>query len=175
MQPDAPIGVLFVCHANMCRSPLAEGVFAHLVAQRGLEGRFAIDSAGTWAADGVEPHPHSVQIAREHGIDLRALTSASSRPIRPDDLSRFDHVLAMDRANEADIERLRRLSAFGPVEGKAARVRVLRAVLDPNARGSERDVPDPIGRGPEAYAHVYAIIADSCTALLDELAPDSDR
>jgi protein-tyrosine phosphatase len=166
----ARIGVLFVCHANMCRSPLAEGVFAHLVAERGLEARFTIDSAGTWASEGIEPHPLSVAEAEAHGIDLLRITSASSRPFRPDDLERFDHVIAMDRANEADIERLRRISAFGPVEGGSARVRLLRAVLDPKARGADRDVPDPIGRGPEAYGRVYAIIEAACAALLDELA-----
>lgn len=171
MNGGARIGVLFVCHANMCRSPLAEGVFAHLVAQRGLVDRFTIDSAGTWAADGIGPHPHSVEVAREHGIDLLTTTTASSRPIRPDDLARFDHVIAMDRANEADIERLTRISAFGAVEGKAARVRLLRAVVDPNARGLDRDVPDPIGRGPEAYARVYDIVEAACVALLDELVP----
>jgi protein-tyrosine phosphatase len=171
MSERSRIGVLFVCHANMCRSPLAEGVFAHLVAQRGLAQRFEIDSAGTWASEGIGPHPHSVQVASEHGIDLHAITTASSRPLRPGDLSRFDHVIAMDRANEADIERLRRISAFGEVEGQGARVRLLRAVLDPNARGNERDVPDPIGRGPDAYVHVYGIIEAACRALLDELAP----
>jgi protein-tyrosine phosphatase len=170
MASEDRIGVLFVCHANMCRSPLAEGVFAHLVRARGLTDRFEIDSAGTWASDGVGPHPLSVTVAREHGIDLLAVTSSSSRPFRPSDLERFDHVLAMDRANEADIDRLRRISAFGAIEGKSARVRLLRAVLDPNAKGPERDVPDPIGRGPEAYARVYEIIEAACTALLDELA-----
>jgi protein-tyrosine phosphatase len=172
MQDDARIGVLFVCHANMCRSPLAEGVFAHLVAARGLSRRFEIDSAGTWAADGVGPHPNSVEVARDHGIDLLRTTSSSSRPIRPEDLERFDHVIAMDRANEADITRLRRISAFGEVEGTTARLRLLRDVLDPKARGSDRDVPDPIGHGPDAYARVYAIIEDACRALLDELTGD---
>jgi protein-tyrosine phosphatase len=169
MTRDDRIGVLFVCHANMCRSPLAEGVFAHLVAQRGLGSRFQIDSAGTWASEGVRPHPHSVDVGLEHGVDLLALTSCSSRPLRPDDLARFDHVIAMDRANESDIERLQRISAFGAVEGKVARVRLLRAIVDPQARGSDRDVPDPIGRGPDAYARVYGIVEAACEALLDEL------
>lgn len=169
MTERSRIGVLFVCHANMCRSPLAEGVFAHLVEARGLHDRFEIDSAGTWAGEGISPHPLSVEIAREHGIDLKQLTTASSRPIHPDDLSRFEHVLAMDRANLEDIERLRRISAFGVVEGQRARVRLLRAVVDPRVQGREADVPDPIGRGPDAYATVYAIVEDACAALLDEL------
>ena len=58
-----PVGVLFVCHANVCRSPLAHGVFVHRVAERGLQARFEVDSAGTWAADGILPHSSSVAVA----------------------------------------------------------------------------------------------------------------
>ncbi len=165
---ERPGGVLFVCHANMCRSPLAEGVFVHLAQERRVADRFLVDSAGTWAADGVAPHPSSVAVAREHGIDLLALTG-KSRPIRPEDLQRFDHVLAMDRANEDDIQRLRRISAFGEVEGKLARVRLLRHVTHPQARGVASDVPDPVNKGREAYLAVYEIIERACRALLDEL------
>ena len=162
------IGVLFVCHANQCRSPLAEGVFRHLARDRGCLDRFDVDSAGTWARDGVSPHPHSVDVARRHGIDLEALTGVS-RSIAPDDLQRFEHIIAMDRANEDDILRLRRISAFGPVEGEHGRVRLLRHLHRPEARGIEADVPDPIGRGPEAYDRVYSLLVDGCTALLDEV------
>lgn len=162
------IGVLFVCHANQCRSPLAEGIFRHLAAQRGELERFEIDSAGTWARDGVPPHPHSCDVARRHGIDLETLTGVS-RSIAPDDLQRFAHVIAMDRANEDDILRLRRISAFGPVEGDQGRVRLLRHVRRPGARGLDADVPDPVGRGPEAYERVYELLVDGCEALLDEL------
>lgn len=168
MTDAARIGVLFVCHANMCRSPLAEGVFAHLVRERGVADRFEIESAGTWAADGVPAHPLSIDVAREHGIALEEFTTGS-RCIDPEDLARFDHILAMDRANFDDIQRLRRISAFGVVEGQRARIRLLRTVADPDIDGPDSDVPDPIGRGPEEYARVYAIIEEGCNALLDEL------
>ena len=54
-----------MCHANICRSPLAEGIFRHLVIGRGLTERFDIDSAGTWAPDGAKAHEHSVAVAAE--------------------------------------------------------------------------------------------------------------
>lgn len=165
-----PIRLLFVCHANMCRSPLAHGMFVHMAQERGLGGRFEVDSAGTWAMEGVAPHPGSVAVAQQHGFDLQS--AGLARPIAPNDLYRFNHILAMDRANESDIERLRRLSGFAAVQGTPARLRLLRAVV-PGAdlAGSNADVPDPIGRGPEAFAAAYEIIRDGCVALLDELSP----
>jgi protein-tyrosine phosphatase len=153
----------------MCRSPLAEAVFIHHARARGFGDRFEVDSAGTWAADGIAPHPASVEIAHRRGIDLRAL-STCSRCIVPEDLHRFDHVVAMDRANEADILRLRRISAFGPVhELSRAQVRLLRVIIDPRACGRVADVPDPIGAGPEAYVLAFELIEAGCLALIDEL------
>lgn len=164
-------GVLFVCHANMCRSPLAAGVFLHLLAQRGLGERFDVDSAGTWAADGIPPHPLSVDVARRKGIDV-ALLGSASRSIAPADLDRFEHVVAMDRRNLADIERLRRISAFGPVVGGTAKLSLLRRFSDPKASGRDADVPDPVRGGPEHYETAYRIIEAGCLALLEEMLRD---
>jgi protein-tyrosine phosphatase len=163
---DAPrIGVLFVCYANICRSPLAEGTFRWLAARRGVLERLDIDSAGTSAMAGAPPHPLSRQIAGEHGFEL----GGASRQLVRDDLSRFDHVVVMDRQNLATIQQLTG-SAFGSLAGFRARVRLLREIADPKARGSELDVPDPIGRGPEHYRAVFEMIERGCTALLDEVA-----
>lgn len=159
------IGVLFVCYANICRSPLAEGTFRWLAGRRGLLDRFEIDSAGTSAMAGAPPHPLSQQIAREQGFEL----VGASRQLVRDDLSRFDHVVVMDRQNLATIQQLTG-SAFGSLGGFRARVRLLREIADPKARGSELDVPDPIGRGPEHYRAVFGMIERGCTALLDEVA-----
>lgn len=169
---DAPdkIGVLFVCHANICRSPLAEGIFAHLVREAGLQDRFAIDSAGCWADEGSDPHPLSVMVAGHHGIDLRMFVGRS-RCIVPDDLHRFDHVLAMDRANLDDLQRLRRLSASGPGKPGKARVRLMRAVERADVEGRDADVPDPIGRAASVYGSTYDILDRACRALLAELVP----
>lgn len=165
-----PIGVLFVCHANLCRSPLAEGIFAAQVRARGLADRFVIDSAGCWADQGLMPHPNSIEIASRYGLKLEDLVGRS-RVVEPEDLHRFDHVLAMDRANLSDLERLRRLSAFGPVAGGRARIRLLRHVVDPKAEGLASDVPDPVRRGLDAYESTYEILSTACARLLDELVP----
>ena len=159
--------VLFVCYANMCRSPLAEGVFKHLVAERGLEDRFVVDSAGVHALAGQPPHPNSVSVAERHGISLASV----SRPLEPDDLRRFDHILAMDRHNLADILMLGQLGQLVTSTGAAPRIRLLRAVARPGVASDKLDVPDPIGELPGRYEQVYEIILEGCQALLGELAP----
>ncbi len=162
---SARVGVLFVCYANMCRSPLAEGVFRHLATERGVLERLDIDSAGTDAVEGCDPHPLSRDIARVHGITL----SGEGRQLLRDDLSRFDHVVVMDRQNYNRIARLVAPSAFGPIEGYRAKIRTLRSISNPHASGRDLDVPDPIGGGPQHYARVYELIHSGCTALLDEI------
>lgn len=161
-------GVLFVCHANMCRSPLAQGIFTRIARDRGVLERFDIDSAGTWAADGIAPHRLSIEVAERHGIEASML-GTGSRSIAPDDLDRFAEIVVMDRRNMADIERLRRISAFGPVVGGSARISLLRRFVDPHARGPKADVPDPVRGGAEQFEHAYEIIEQGCRALLDVL------
>ena len=159
------IGVLFVCYANMCRSPLAEGVFRHLAQRRGMLDRLHIDSAGTDAAEGCSPHPLSCSIAMAHGITLEGV----GRQLIRDDLSRFDHVVVMDRSNYKKITRLAVPSSNGQLTGFRARLRTLRSIADPKATGDAMDVPDPIGAGMERYREVYELIERGCDALLDEL------
>lgn len=160
----ARIGVLFVCYANICRSPLAEGTFRWLAERRGMLDRLTLDSAGTSAMDGAPPHSLSQAIAAEQGFMLEG----ESRQLIRDDLSRFDHVVVMDRQNLATLQRLTG-SAFGAQAGYRARVRLLREIADPRATGADLDVPDPIGRGADHYRAVFAMIERGCTALLDEL------
>ncbi len=158
------VGVLFVCYANVCRSPLAEGVFRHLVEARGLAERFVIDSAGTHAIEGAHPHPLSQEIALAHGFTL----DSRGRQLLRHDLSRFDHVVVMDRMNHETIRRLAAPSAFGAIEGFRARIRHLREISDPRAHGRDLDVPDPIRGGAEGYQLAYEFIERGCEALLDE-------
>lgn len=166
-----PIGVLFVCYANVCRSPLAEGLLRQLATERGLDDRLQIDSAGTNAMDGAPPHPLSCAIAEQHGFSL----TGEARQLVRDDLSRFDHVVLMDRHNLEIIERLAAPSAFGSLADYRANIRLLRAIAKPRAKGRELDVPDPIGAGGSRYAEVYELLREGCDALLDQLVRELDR
>jgi protein-tyrosine phosphatase len=149
-----PIRVLFVCLGNICRSPLAEAVFRHQVRERGLEHRFHIDSAGTSGYHrGSPPDRRSAETARRRGIEL----TGKSRSVTPDDLSRFDYVIAMDAENEAELRRLLRASRGG------ARVHRLRE-WDPEP--GDGDVPDPYYGGPRGFEDVHDIVERASAAFL---------
>lgn len=154
-----PTSVLFVCLGNICRSPLAEGVFRHLVEERGLGHRFTIDSAGTgaWHA-GERPDPRSIQVAESHGVDL----PGRARQVTPEDLRRFDWVIAMDRENLSALARM-----ADAVDG-APRLHLLRD-FDPDADGDE--VPDPYYGGARGFENVYEMVHAACTGLLTTLSP----
>ncbi len=95
--------VLFVCLGNICRSPTAEGVFRELLRREApsLASRCIVDSAGT--ADyhiGAPPDRRTVAAAKARGYDLSALRA---RQLDPEDFEQFDLLLAMDRANAAEL------------------------------------------------------------------------
>lgn len=155
MSAHETVSVLFVCLGNICRSPLAEGVFRELVTEEGLEARFLIDSAGTGAYHaGEAPDPRSVAVARDYGIQLTGL----ARQVTPHDLRNFDWVVAMDASNRRSLERFT----------GTARLVMMRD-FDPEEPGG--DVPDPYYGGPGGFDDVFSILARSCRQLLDELLP----
>jgi len=149
------IKVLFVCLGNICRSPLGEGIFRHLVTQEGLAPYIEIDSAGTgnWHI-GSEPHHGSQRVARERGIDI---SDQRARQIRPEDLTTYDYIVAMDAQNYADIR------ALDPA-GKAT-ARIVRMMDFAPHRGTP-DVPDPYFGGAEGFDLVYDLILEACQGLL---------
>lgn len=98
------IKVLFVCMGNICRSPTAEGVFRQAVRQHGLEGRIEVDSAGTHGYHvGEAPDTRTQRAAAARGYDLSEMRA---RKVAPQDLHYFDLVLAMDRTNLENLQRL---------------------------------------------------------------------
>ncbi len=154
------ISVLFVCLGNICRSPMAEGVFRQLVEEEGLDGRIHIDSAGTgdWHV-GEIPDPRAAAVARKNGVELKSI----ARTIESGDLDHFDYVLAMDRENLDDIQALER------AHGGDASIHLFRD-FDPDA-GDEREVPDPYFGGPAGFDRVYEMIHRTASNLLDQLRP----
>ncbi|MBE1710477.1 MULTISPECIES: low molecular weight protein-tyrosine-phosphatase [Mesorhizobium] len=157
--------ILFVCLGNICRSPLAEGVFRTVWAERGQGRHMLLDSAATsgWEV-GSAPDPRSIAVAMRHGIDI---SGQRARKVLREDFSRFDLILGMDRSNVAD------LRALAP-----ARDRV--HLFLEFAHGQARDVPDPYYDGPEAFAEVYRMIREASEALATRLAarvslPDSGQ
>ncbi|SFP08965.1 protein-tyrosine phosphatase [Mesorhizobium sp. NFR06] len=148
--------ILFVCLGNICRSPLAQGVLHAILAERGKDRDIVLDSAGTggWHA-GEQPDRRSIAVAAEHGVDI---SGQRARKVLPEDFSRFDLILGMDKANVRDLE------ALAP---PGARDRV-GLYLD-FATGNARDVPDPYYDGAEAFASVYRMIREASEALAKRL------
>jgi len=153
---DRPARVLFVCLGNICRSPLAEGLFRHHVTEAGLEARFFIDSAGTggWHA-GEPPHVGSRAVARRRGKDI---SSQRARQVTARDLVTFDLIAVMDSQNLQDMQAL--------AAGRAA-TSCLARLLDLAPADHRRDVPDPYGEPDAAFDDVYDLLEASTASLLE--------
>jgi protein-tyrosine phosphatase len=161
---DARAGVLMVCLGNICRSPMAKGVLARMIAQRGLAARWWVDSCGTggWhVGHGADPRTSAVMAARGE-----PLTHVARRFDADADAERFAWILAMDRANVRDLVRM-----GAPRE----RVRMLRE-FDPAIAGAGEalwDVPDPYYGGEEGFTKMYEMITAACAGFLDHVEPSS--
>lgn len=157
MNAKPQFSILFVCLGNICRSPLAEGVFRDVVAARGLTDRFTVDSAGTGAwHEGDLPDPRSIEVAAKNGIDL---TTQRARKIRQDDFSRFTHIFGMDLSN---VEKLQRAA---PARAAAS----IHLFLE-FATGTTIEIPDPYYGDPDGFDRVYRTIRDASASLVDKLA-----
>lgn len=155
--PSQSTSVVFVCLGNICRSPLAEGIFASMAEASGLGERFRVDSAGTAGYHVGEKADHrSVAVAAAHGVRL----TGRARQVSRRDVTEPGVVVAMDRSNRRSLERLKGRRGDAEV--------VLMRDYDPQA--DSPDVPDPYYGGPEGFEEVYRILERSCRRLLDELA-----
>ena len=149
------VSVLFVCMGNICRSPTAEGVFRHVVAEAGLEGVIDIDSAGTHAYHVGEPADRRARAAAERrGFSLDGI---HARRVSETDFERFDYVLAMDNDN------LRLL--HDQADGRRERIQLF---LDFSDSG-EDEVPDPYYGGSAGFERVLDLVEEASRGLLETL------
>jgi protein-tyrosine phosphatase len=149
------IKIIFVCLGNICRSPLAEGVFRQLVEERGLQKNFLIDSAGTASYHvGEAPDKHARNAAKAYGFSIDQL---KGRQFTTADLLQWDYIIAMDQSNHLNLQKL------GPAKGEL----LLMREFDEENAGA--DVPDPWSQGQAAFHETYRILRRSCEKLLDYL------
>ena len=154
---ENPYKICFVCLGNICRSPTAEGIFQHLIDERGYQPYFYIDSAGTSAYHIGEPaNSKSRDVANKHGVELRS----RARKFTVDDLEEFDMILAMDHEN---LNNIRQLDSRNQYSEKITLMRN----FDPEP--GDGAVPDPYYGGMDGFQHVFDVIKRSCENLLDEL------
>jgi protein-tyrosine phosphatase len=150
-----PTRVLFVCLGNICRSPMAEGLFLDLVARAGLKEWLEVDSAGTSSHHEGELADHRMRATSlGHGIAL----TTRSRPIEYRDFDRFDYILTMDRSVHRSVLQTRDSKGGGKAQV------VLMRDFDPSP--DSPDVPDPYYGGADGFEEVYQILLRSNVALL---------
>jgi protein-tyrosine phosphatase len=149
--------LLFVCLGNICRSPMAEGVFRRVAEQEGVLHLFEIDSAGLgdWHV-GQAPDTRAQAAAQNRGIDI---SGQSARQIAPGDYDRFDLLLAMDGSNYQELIEL------APRDARHK----IRRFLDFAPQVATKDVPDPFYGGSEGFDHALDLIEEASRGLLAEL------
>ena len=153
--------VLFVCMGNICRSPSADGIFRHRLAQTGWRDEVAVDSAGTHSYHiGHAPDERTQAAAQRRGYDLSALRA---RRVQAGDFERFDWIVAMDNANVAE------LMARCPAEYRHKIVRL----MDFSTRYDATEVPDPYYGGGQGFETVLDYIEDGVDGLLARLENDA--
>jgi protein-tyrosine phosphatase len=149
------VRVLFVCMGNICRSPIAQGVFENVLRREGLEAEVFVDSAGTGAWHvGEPPDERAQRSASLRGLDL---SSQRARRIAPDDCQNFDYILTMDEENYRAVAALCRGSA------------VVRPFLDFATQSPETAVPDPYYGGPDGFERVLDLVEEASEGLLDDI------
>lgn len=147
------IKILFICHGNICRSPMAECVLKHMVKNQGRAGDFFVDSAATSREEIGNPiYPPAVRKLKAEGVPL---TGHRAVQMTREDYDKYDLLLAADSANVRNMTRI----AGGDPEGK------IRRLLDYTRR--PRDIADPWYTGN--FDITYDDIVEGCEALLKQL------
>ncbi len=150
------IKILFVCHGNICRSPMAEFVMKDMVRKAGLENQFHIASAATSGEELGNPvYPPARRKLAEHGIDCSGKTA---RRLRKSDYAQYDLLIGMDQANLRNMHRM----CGGDPEGK------LHLLLDFTNRPG--NVADPWYTGD--FEATWRDVTQGCQGLLQELAQE---
>lgn len=143
--------ILFVCLGNICRSPLAEGIYRHLTAAGSGKPVIASAGIGGWHV-GNPPDRRSIKVAAAKGIDI---SRQRAQQVRAEDFLKFDLVVAMDSSN------LARLESLMPSEATAQL-----HLFSELAFGTRQEVPDPYYGDLEDFETVYSMLFSGCSAVV---------
>lgn len=151
------IKVLFICHGNICRSPMAEFILKDMVQQKGIEEQFLIRSAATsteeiWNGIGNPIYPPAREILRKHGISCEGKRAVQ---VTKKDYGKYDYILGMDQRNIRNMLRI----FGGDPEGK------IRLLLEMTGRSG--DIADPWYTGD--FQLTYLDIEEGCKGFLQYL------
>ena len=146
--------ILMVCLGNICRSPLAEGIFKSKLRANNM----FVDSAGTAAYHvGKLPDSRSIEVARKYGIDI---TKQRARKFVVEDFDTFDFIFAMDTSN---LEHLISLARNSDDEQK---VHLILNALDFD---SNHEVPDPYYGSKDGFETVYSMLDEACDTIASKI------
>ena len=148
------VSVLMVCHANICRSPMAEGILKHLLAERGLDNAVRVDSAGTHAGPlSSRPDARAQRVCLARGINIAKL---KSREIKLVDFQRFNYILVMDDKNLESIKAMCPDSSHNSIS----------RVLD-YSDAETTEVPDPYYGNEAGFERVFELMYEALSRFVD--------
>ncbi len=148
--------ILFVCLGNICRSPMAEGIFRDKAKSLGLDIDFDSCGTGDWHV-GDEPDERAQACIRKNGSDISDLRG---RQFRESDFNDFDCIYTMDDTNHSNILKLS--------ESQYSKEKV-RMILNETYPGSNMSVPDPYFGGDSGFDRVYQILSEAADKVLSEI------
>lgn len=158
--------VLFICTANVCRSPLAEGLLRQALRERGLRRQIEVKSAGTQVASpGRRPDPRIKKLAQLNAVSLSGI---KAKQVGTPMLVNADYILVMDYGH------LRELAALSPNQQLPEAVALLGKYLMTTSDGPE-EIRDPYFGSAHCFATVYEQIAQAVAHLADELQMRCDQ
>ena len=143
--------ILFVCTGNICRSPMAEGIFRQAIQGR---GNYRVGSAGIGAMEGQPPSAHAVEAVKELGIDI---TNQRSRMLSPALVAQADYIFGMTHSHVDTVMLL-----YPQAAEKTFLLREFDDTLDP----FEKDISDPIGGSYDVYVNCRDQIEQGIVSLL---------
>ncbi len=154
-----PSSILFVCLGNICRSPMAEGVFKKILFREGLHHQFQVDSAGLIGY-------HQGELAdsrmRAHASRREYNLTHRSRQVTKADFDKFDLIIGMDDQN------IRGLNNLAQTPEQKAKIR---RMTDFCVNMQATEVPDPYYGGAEGFEYVIDLLEDACEGLLNSISP----